>query len=77
MPVVQLAALQEASVLDEDTELVVEAAVDAVTRLGMFIGDKVHPAHPAPCHTLRHITALQVYHTDFACQCPCHPDRRM
>jgi len=45
-------------VLDEDTELVVEAEVDAIVRLGMFIGDKV-------------------YHTDFACQCPCHPDRRM
>ena len=43
-PAEQLSALQEASVLDEDTELVVEAAVDAVTRLGMFIGDKVHPA---------------------------------
>jgi hypothetical protein len=50
--------LQKAGMLDEDTELVVEAEVDAIVKLGMFIGDKV-------------------YHTDFACQCPCHPDRRM
>eukprot|EP00092_Neocalanus_flemingeri_P000749 GFUD01000793.1.p1 GENE.GFUD01000793.1~~GFUD01000793.1.p1 ORF type:complete len:1909 (+),score=561.12 GFUD01000793.1:540-5729(+) len=50
--------LEKASLLDEDTELVVEAEVDAIVKLGMFIGDKV-------------------YHTDFACQCPCHPDRRM
>ena len=50
--------LEKPSMLDEDTELVVEAEVDAIARLGMFIGDKF-------------------YHTDFACQCPCHPDRRM
>ena len=50
--------LEKASMLDDDTELVVEAEVDAIVKLGMFIGDKV-------------------YHTDFACQCPCHPDRRM
>ena len=29
------------SLLDEDCELVVEAEVGAVTRLGMFIGEKV------------------------------------
>jgi len=50
--------LEQPSMLDADTDMVVEAMVDAVVRLGMFIGDKV-------------------YHTDFACQCPCHPDRRM
>ena len=50
--------LEKASMLDDDTELVVEAEVDAIVKLGMFIGDKV-------------------YHTDFACQCPCHPDWRM
>ena len=48
----------EASMLDSDSELVVEAEVDAIIKLGMFIGDKV-------------------YTTDFASQCPCHPDRRM
>lgn len=50
--------LESPSILDEDTKLVVEAEVDAIVKLGMFIGDKV-------------------YHSDFACQCPCHPDRRM
>ena len=30
-----------ARALDEDTELVVEAEVDAIVKLGMFIGDKV------------------------------------
>ena len=48
----------EAGILDDDSELVVEAEVDAIVKLGMFIGDKV-------------------YSTDFASQCPCHPDRRM
>ena len=50
--------LSEASMLDDNTDLIVEPEVDAIVRLGMFIGDKV-------------------YNTDFACQCPCHPDRRM
>ena len=50
--------LESPSILDDDNEIVVEAEVDAIVKLGMFIGDKV-------------------YHTDFACQCPCHPDRRM
>ena len=48
----------EPSLLDSDEELVVEAEVDAIIKLGMFIGDKV-------------------YTTDFASQCPCHPERRM
>ena len=47
-----------ANMLDDDSELIVEAEVDAIVKLGMFIGDKV-------------------YTTDFASQCPCHPDRRM
>lgn len=50
--------LSEASMLDDNADLIVEPEVDAIVRLGMFIGDKV-------------------YNTDFACQCPCHPDRRM
>jgi len=50
--------LESPSILDDDVDIVVEAEVDAIVKLGMFIGDKV-------------------YHTDFACQCPCHPDRRM
>ena len=33
--------LQKASDLDDDKEVVVEATVSAVTRLGMFIGEKV------------------------------------
>jgi len=48
----------QARMLDDDSELIVEAEVDAIVKLGMFIGDKV-------------------YTTDFASQCPCHPDRRM
>ena len=48
----------EAGILHDDSELVVEAEVDAIVKLGMFIGDKI-------------------YSTDFASQCPCHPDRRM
>ena len=48
----------EAGILHDDSDLVVEAEVDAIVKLGMFIGDKI-------------------YSTDFASQCPCHPDRRM
>ena len=50
--------LRPATLLDPDTELVVEAEVDAVVRFGMFIGEKQ-------------------YSSDFASQCPCHPERRM
>ena len=48
----------EVRMLDDDDQVMVEAEVDAIVKLGMFIGDKV-------------------YTTDFASQCPCHPDRRM
>ena len=51
-------SFSEAKMLDADDDLIVEAEVDAIVKLGMFIGDKV-------------------YTTDFASQCPCHPDRRM
>jgi hypothetical protein len=71
--------MQEASELDDDDSLVAEATVGAVTRLGMFIGEKVLPPPllcsllPAPCSQL----PAQVYNSEFACQCPCHPDRRL
>ena len=45
--------LQKASDLDDDKEVVVEATVSAVTRLGMFIGEKVYQtdfASHCPCH---------------------------
>ena len=53
-----MTVFSKANMLDDDSELIVEAEVDAIVKLGMFIGDKV-------------------YTTDFASQCPCHPDRRM
>ena len=43
----------EASLLDSDEQLVVEAEVDAIIKLGMFIGDKVYNtdfASQCPCH---------------------------
>ena len=46
------------SLLDEAHDLIVEPGVDAIVRLGQFIGDKL-------------------YSVDFACHCPCHPDRRL
>jgi len=45
--------LQKACDLDDDKEVVVEATVSAVTRLGMFIGEKVYQtdfASHCPCH---------------------------
>jgi len=45
--------LHKASDLDDDREVVVEATVSAVTRLGMFIGEKVYQtdfASHCPCH---------------------------
>jgi len=48
-----LPTVQLASRLDEDQEVVVEAAVDAITRLGMFIGDKQYTKDfvcQCPCH---------------------------
>jgi len=49
--------LEEPTLLDAPAHLLVEAAVDAVTTLGQFIGDKQ-------------------YSMDFACACPCHPDKK-
>merc|ERR1719186_1931474 len=48
-----LPVVQPAGRLDEDCEVVVEAAVDAITRLGMFIGDKQYVKDfvcQCPCH---------------------------
>lgn len=51
--------LVEASILDDASDLVVEASFDAVVRLGQFIGDKQYSvdfAAQCPCHPDRRLT---------------------